>query len=45
MEGCDNGLVSVAGEVQGARTVGVRLEGLHAVVDYGVGLEMLDIVS
>jgi hypothetical protein len=45
MERCDNGLVGVAGEVQGTRTVGVGLEGLDAVVDYGVGVEMLGFIS
>jgi hypothetical protein len=41
VEGCDDRLVRVAGEVEGARAVGVGLERLDAVVDYWVGVEML----
>lgn len=45
VEGCNDRVVGIAGEVEGARAVGVGFEGLDAVVDYGVGVEMLEVVS
>lgn len=45
MKGCDDGLVGVVGEVQGARTIGVGLEGLNTVVNYRVGVQMLIFIS
>jgi hypothetical protein len=45
VKGCDDGLVGVVGEVQGARTIGVGLEGLNAVVNYRVGVQMLTFIS
>ena len=45
MKGCDDGLVGVVGEVQGARTIGIGLEGLNAVVNYRVGVQMLIFIS
>jgi hypothetical protein len=41
VEGGDDGLVGVAGEVEGTRAVGIGFEGLDAVMDYRVGVEML----
>ena len=41
MEGRNDGGVSLVGEVQRARAVGVRFEGFDGVVDYWVGMEVL----
>jgi len=45
VEGCNDRVVGIAGEVECARAVGVGFESLDAVVDYGVGVEMLEAVS